>query len=66
MRAMQQAAWGESEPLMLELPLINGWDVAGVVEETGYGTFDVHQMCGQLGRSTDAAAATSAAQRKAA
>ncbi|MGI5493581.1 NADP-dependent oxidoreductase [Microtetraspora malaysiensis] len=77
MRAMRQAAWGESEPLelveveaprptfgevlvrvhaagvnpvdvytrrgqayngVLELPFVNGWDVAGVVEETGYGT----------------------------
>ncbi|WP_067175087.1 NADP-dependent oxidoreductase [Microtetraspora niveoalba] len=77
MRAMRQAAWGESEPLelveveaprpafgevlvrvraagvnpvdvytrrgqayntALELPFVNGWDVAGVVEEIGYGT----------------------------
>jgi NADPH:quinone reductase-like Zn-dependent oxidoreductase len=77
MRAMQQAAWGGSEPLrlveveaprltfgevlvrvhaagvnpvdvytrrgqaynqVLPLPFVNGWDVAGVAEETGYGT----------------------------
>ncbi|MFG2003555.1 NADP-dependent oxidoreductase [Spirillospora sp. NPDC048911] len=24
---------------VLDLPFVNGWDVAGVVEETGYGTF---------------------------
>jgi NADPH:quinone reductase-like Zn-dependent oxidoreductase len=29
---------GQAYNQVLELPFINGWDVAGVVEETGYGT----------------------------